>query len=136
MSSASNSPRLRGRLGNAATTSIEFALVLLVFLWMLFGTIDIARYLFITQSLVGLMGEAGRASIFEQFSPTCPTTWANISTVAPLLDASQVTLCIQQSGTGGGNIWVTVQVSYPFTPYTPGLSALGGTITEYTQYTY
>jgi Flp pilus assembly protein TadG len=72
MSSVSNSKR-RTWLGKLGTTSLEFALVLASFLWLLLGTIDIARYLYTVQALIGLMGEAGRVALMD-------TTWAPQST--------------------------------------------------------
>jgi hypothetical protein len=136
MSFVSNNRRRR-LVGNKGTTSIELALVLLLFLWLLVGTIDLARYLFTVQAVVGLMGEAGRVSLMNQLWHPCGTdSWADIATISPLLDASKVNLCVAQSGAGVGLNTVTVTVSYPFTPYTPGLSGLGGTITEKTAYSY
>jgi Flp pilus assembly protein TadG len=138
MSYVSNSKR-RTRLGKAGTTSIEFALILVWFLWLLLGTIDIARYLYTVQALVGLMGEAGRVALTNpNFGPCGPNSWTQIATIAPLLDANAVNLCVTPAAlsAGFGVITVNVQVQYQFTPYTPLLGALAQTITETTNYTY
>ena len=142
MSSVSSSKR-RAWLGRPGTSSIELAFILPAFLWLLLGTIDIARYLYTVQALVGLMGEAGRVAImdsnFGNGLPPCSNNyWSQIATIAPLLDANNVSLCVTPASwsSGSGVITVTVSVSYPFTPYTPGLGALAGPITEATNYTY
>lgn len=136
MSSASNSNRRRGS-GGAGTTTLEFALVLLSFLWLVMGTIDIARYFFMVQGVLGVMSEAGRVSLMDPNWGPCGTdSWDDIASIAPLLNPSQVYLCVTQGYVGSGPTTVSVTVTYPFTPFTPGLSALTGTISESTAYTY
>ncbi|MGA3399361.1 MAG: TadE family protein [Acetobacteraceae bacterium] len=136
MSSVSSSAR-HGWLGSAATTSVEFALVLTAFLWLLLGTIDLARYFLTVQAVVGLLGEAGRVSLMDpNWAPCGNNSWTDIATISPLLDASQVYLCVYQGESGVGPNTVSLTVSYPFTPYTPGLGGLAGTITEATSYSY
>ncbi|HTC07806.1 MAG TPA: TadE family protein [Acetobacteraceae bacterium] len=139
MSSVSSSKR-RAWLGKPGTSSIELAFILPAFLWLLLGTIDIARYLYTVQALVGLMGEAGRVATMGgnfDWGQCSNNWWPQIATIAPLLDANNVTLCVTPGGgSGSGPITMNVQVSYPFTPYTPGLGALAGPITEATNYTY
>lgn len=136
MSSDSNSNRRRG-CSRAGTTSLEFALILTAFLWLVLGTIDIARYFFMVQGVLGVMSEAGRVSLMDPDWGPCGTdTWDNIGSVAPLLNPAQVYLCVTQGYVGSGPTTVSVTVTYPFTPFTPGLSALTGTISESTSYTY
>jgi Flp pilus assembly protein TadG len=131
MSSVSNNKR-RTWLGKLGTTSLEFAFILPWFLWLLLGTIDIARYLYTVQALIGLMGEAGRLAIMNPIAP--PPGTEQIATIAPLLDANQVTLTVTQTSY---NLYtVTVQVQYQFVAYTPLLGGLSGPITESTTYTY
>jgi hypothetical protein len=123
--------------GDAGTTSVEFAIILLAFLWLLLGTIDLARYFYTVQAVVGLMSEAGRVSLMDpEWGPCGNNSWTDIATISPLLDSNQVNLCVSQGLAGVGVNTVKVTVTYPFTPYTPGLSALAGTITETTTYTY
>ena len=130
-------------------SSLEFAFILPAFLVLLMGTIDVARYLYTVQALVGLMGEAGRVAIMAGHPdwPQCPNQasnwWPQTATIAPLLDANNVYLCITPGGgSGAGPLTMSVQVSYPFVTYTPffgkltGLSGLNGQITELTSYTY
>jgi Flp pilus assembly protein TadG len=139
MSSVSNSKRRawRGKLG---TSSLEFAMILPAFLWLLLGTIDVARYLYTVQALIGLMGEAGRVAIMNPNFGQCPGSnsnwWPQIATIAPLLDANNVNLCVSEPSAGTGALTVSVSVSYKFVAYTPLLNALNGPITESTSYTY
>jgi Flp pilus assembly protein TadG len=135
MSSASNSARRRG-LGRAGVSTLEFALVGVAFLMFLLGGFDLARYIFTVQSMVAVMTQAGRYSLANPtWGPCGVDSWTGIATVAPFLDSSQVNLCVlQTSGTGLSTS--TVTVTYPFTAVTPGLTALTGTITETTTYSY
>jgi len=136
MLSASNRPWCR-RGSDAGTTSVEFALILVAFLWLLLGIIDLSRYFYTVQAVVGLLGEAGRVSLMDPDWQPCGTaSWSDAATIAPLLDASQVYVCVTQGPGGVGVNTVNVMVTYPFTPFTPGLSALAGTITETTNYSY
>jgi hypothetical protein len=146
MSSVSNR---RSCLGNAGVTSLELALVLVVFMWLLMGVFDLGRYFFTVQSMVTLMAEAGRyVTIAGEGSgtalqgvaaqgagPECYAinTFSSISAVVPppLLDPTQGQICINvltPFGLGVNQIQVTV--NYPFTAFTPGLSGLNGTLTE------
>lgn len=85
-------------------SSLEFAFILPAFLVLLMGTIDVARYLYTVQALVGLMGEAGRVAIMAGHPdwPQCPNQasnwWPQTATIAPLLDANNVYLCITPGG--------------------------------------
>jgi Flp pilus assembly protein TadG len=116
---------------------LELALVLVPFVWLMLGTIDIARYIFTLQQVVGLLSEAGRMSLTSiDWAPFGTNSWAGISTVAPLLDPTQVTLDVTQGLSGVGVYYSSVTVQYPFVAYTPGLAMLSGTITETTNYAY
>jgi hypothetical protein len=137
MSFVSNSGR-RGWLGSAGVTSLELALVLLPFLFLMTAVFDLGRYLFTVQSMVTLMTEAARYSkVYPDQTPLCGVnTWPNTATVAPLLDPTQVNLCITSLNPTYGVMQVQVTVTYPFTAATPGLSTLDGTLTETATYSY
>jgi hypothetical protein len=116
------------------TTSLEFALILTAFLWLVPGTIDMARYFFTVQ---GVMSEAGRMSLMDSnWGPCGIDYWGDIASIAPLLDPTRVKLCVSRGYIGSGPTTMSVTVRYPFTPFTPGLSALTRTISESTSYTY
>ena len=134
------SRRRRRRSGNAGVTSLEVALVLGPFLFLLLGVCDFGRYFFTLQSMTTLMAEAARTAIiygpYSEQAPGCgPNSWPGISTVAPLLDPAQVYLCINPiSLYGVSQVQVTVQ--YPFDANTPGLSALSGLLQQTATYSY
>ena len=145
MSSVSNSKR-RTWLGKLGTTSLEFALHPAGVPGLLLGTIDIARYLYTVQALVGLMGEAGRVAIMDPNLDVAtvpqPTNWwpqlrRSLRCLTPT-----TSICAsprRRVRLAPGPITVSVTVSYPFVTYTPvfgkltGLSGLNGQITESTK---
>lgn len=144
MSFGSNKVRRRQR--NAGTASLELALVLIGFLMLLLGTIDIARYLFTMQTVSFLADRAARAAVVNSsfalgsVGESCPTvSGSTLPFTAPPFDPA-TTMCVLQNETASqsGGYVVTVTVSAPFTSVTPGLSALTGTsqITETLQITY
>jgi hypothetical protein len=120
-------------------TSLELALVLVAFLWMMMGIFDLARYLVIVQSLVTLMTDAERYAVIDPLDATnyCfgAATWPNTATSAPLLDPNQVNVSICQVTVAGVN-QMQVTATYPFAAITPGLEALNGTVTETTIYAW
>jgi hypothetical protein len=135
MSSVSNNPGRR--LRRAGATSLELAIVFLIFIPMLMSVFDLARYLFTVQSMLTLMMDAGRYGLVRpgsaQLSGT-PATWASQTTVTvpPLLDPSQgcVSLTFNNFVTGNGVNQVMVAVIYPFTASSPWLSGLSNTLPE------
>ena len=131
MSSVSNKRR-RG-LGCAGISSLEFALVFVPFIWLMTGIFDIGRYFFTIQSMVTLMSEAERYSMLNPLWAPCGTdSWAGAATLAPLLDPTEINLCVTPLngvGTNGPGAVTQIQltVSYPFTAITPGLGLLDHT---------
>jgi Flp pilus assembly protein TadG len=134
MSRASNSRRL-WRLGRAGVTSLEFALVALLFLMLLIGCMDLGRYYLIVQSLRTVTAEAARAAQVNRFliGPIDPTT-AGITAITPFIDNADLTLTVAQTGSVGvpGINQVTVTAAYAFTPWVPLWNGLEGTINEST----
>jgi hypothetical protein len=128
----------------SGATSLETALVLLAFLMLLLGVIDVARYLFALQSLDDLANRAVRAGIASDTlvlghgGSACPlaATAGLPFTLPPFLDPA-TTVCIVQ-GTISGSRVVTVTVTSPFSAVTPGLSALtsSGAMTQTVQMAY
>jgi len=123
----------RGRwFGSKGVTSLEFAVVLVPFLWMTFAIFDIGRYLFTIQAMVTVMTEAERLAVVNPSSAILICgPWANTATITPLLDSSQTNVCItsiNSPNTGGGSVsQFQVTVTYPFNTVTPGLGALDST---------
>lgn len=135
MSSVSNRIR-RCLIGREGVTSLEFALVFVPFLWLMFGIFDIGRYFFTVQSMVTLMTAAERCVIVnpnQQNWPGCLGT----GTLVPLLDPSLVSVAISgPSNSPGAVTQIQVTVTYQFAAITPGLGLLSGPLTETTTYSY
>lgn len=119
------------RLGRRGGTTLEFALVSLAFLMMLFGTMEVGRYYFTSEAVRTVTAEAARKAMldYRTSSPSaCPTS-NNIktyvtSTVArsPFLGSGQLSLTVScvTSTNGWGSLRVVV--SYPFSSNVPWLS--------------
>lgn len=135
MSSASN--RSRRLLRRRGTTTLEFALILIPFLWLIMSMFDLGRYLYTIQALVTQMADAHRFEIISHsinssngMPQGCSdfNDWSSLTAAAPppMLDPSQGTVCVTliSSQTQWGATQVQVTVQYPFIPITPGLAAL------------
>ena len=146
MSSVSNSVRRR-RFGCAGTTSLELALVMLPFLWLMMGTIDIGRYLFTVQSMTTVMTDAHRSVMlayaagggnavpegcfnFSSWSSTAHQYANTTDGPPPLLDPAQGTVIVTAITKiiGWGTQQMQVTVRYPFVPITPWLNLLTGAL--------
>jgi hypothetical protein len=137
MSSNSNSGR-RKRLGRAGVTTVEWALVMTTFLFMIFSITDMAWFMIVSQSLTTLMAEAGRQTLVapNDFPPCtgAPGSWPTGAQITPLLDPNQVYVCVNpypsSVGPNGdsvaGTIVVDVTVSYPYSATMPWMSVLNG----------
>jgi Flp pilus assembly protein TadG len=124
MSFVSNSRR-RGGLGCAGVTSLELALVIVPFLWMLLGIFDLGRYLFTVQSMVTLMTDAQRTVLVAVENQNQTTNFHGLYTLdewsaatgavlPPLLfDTAHGQVNVTFQG-GYGVTQVQVQVIYPF----------------------
>lgn len=66
--------RFLGRRRTRGQALVEFALVFPVFLLLLFGLIDIGRYVFSTNDLNEAAREAARYGSVEQWSYSCPAS--------------------------------------------------------------
>jgi Flp pilus assembly protein TadG len=119
---------------------MEMALVVLGFLTLLLGGMDIARYIFTVQSMDYVAGEAVRAAMIGTLSPQSATLVSATPlpfTTPPFLDpATQLSVTPSIDANNGATI-VTVTVTAPFTVVTPGLGALtSSNLTVTTQLEY
>jgi Flp pilus assembly protein TadG len=111
---------------------MEFALVAVAFIFLLVATSDIARYLFMVQSMQLLADQAVRASILPFGTPGnllipqgCSAVPNNLPFAPPPFLDPATQLCTAQTfNTTSGTVVTTVTVEAPFTAFTPGLSAL------------
>jgi hypothetical protein len=129
----------RRRLDRAGVTSLELALVLVPFMFLVMAIFDIARYMFTVQSMVTLMMQAERTIMINPglgSQPLCPINignWTNMMgmTTPPMIDPTQGTICINTISPQGV-YQIQVTLTYPFTTITPGLGGLApdGTLTR------
>jgi len=142
-----------GRLGRAGVTSLELALVMVPFMYLLMAVTDLARYFFTIQAMTTLMNDTIRYdwlyyvdhNTFSSMDGGCYTTFSAAQAVSgvaasPLLSNTTdptIQLCVDYNpvtnvatGQYGGAVYQSlVVVQYPFTTITPGLSGLNGTLT-------
>jgi len=145
MSRASNS-RCASSLGQAGTSSLEFALVAIPLVFMLMAGMDLGRYFIMAHSLHTLVDESVRAAVVNCFNqrtcaygtavPTPAVVWAKV----PFLNSSLtgVSLTASQSYDSGTGIrTITATATYPFAFILPAWTGLFTTgITETTQLKY
>jgi Flp pilus assembly protein TadG len=140
-----SSRRWPWRLDRRGITSLEFALVAVVFFLLLFGAMDLSRYFLTWHGLNTLASEAARAWMVNNGSTySCghPTSGraATVAGSAPFLDPSQLTLCVTVNQTTSSGVVtstsVNVTASYPFSFMIPPLSAANGTLSAATVLTY
>jgi Flp pilus assembly protein TadG len=134
MSHVCNKPA-RLRLGRAGATTLEFAVVALVFLTVLIGCMDLGRYYLIEHSLRTLVAETARvAQTDATLNGSVPTT-SSFALIAPF--GAKAQLNVSQNSVPPPNITpssiqITVTGTYPFTAWSPIWSSLNGTISEQT----
>jgi Flp pilus assembly protein TadG len=121
----------RGPIGEAGSTSLEFALVAVPFLFLLIAGMDLGRYFITQHSLRTLGAEAMRATLIQCFGQTtaCTLPTANrqsaIATVPYLMAGSTVLTASQTApAVGTGFRTVTVTAQYPFAFILPAWTGL------------
>jgi hypothetical protein len=115
-------------------TSLEAALVMVPLFLMMLSLFDIARYFFTVQAMLTVMTETERAAMVSPLQRCGTGWWPNTASVAPLLDASQVYLCVGTVNGAGAVTQIQVTVQYPFAANF--LTLLSGTLTETTTHSY
>jgi len=144
MSHVSNSRRCP-RLGRKGTSSLEFALVAVVFLSLMFAGMDLGRYFITQHSLRTLTSELIRATMVQCAGTitACTLSAANIQAAkakVPFLVSANIGLPTTPTrgavNPNTGVMTVTASASYAFVFTLPALSSLSGTITNNTQLSY
>ena len=132
MSSASSKPNaLRRLLGDSSGASaLEFSLVLMPFLLLLVGSMELGRYYFTAENIRSLVAETGRQAVLNKNfggNGSCASlSDANKQIIAkktPFVNWHDLTICVQ-NGVGPGTVNITVQASYPFSTPFPFISQL------------
>jgi len=126
-------------------------LVLVPFMWIFLGAIDLGRYFFTVQSMVTLLTDSQRAVmiITEDYLVGADGlyncydlgSWSTSLAIAtpPLLVPASGQACISfldVQNRFGGVQQIQVTVTYPFTTITPGLSGWDSTLSESATYSY
>ena len=130
--SYASSRRRRPAAGRAGTSSLEFALVAVPFLFLLIAATDLGRYFMARHSLRTLTSEAARSAVVNCFGlGTCPFATAVPSPQAlwaktPFLTYGQTgsSLTASQSVDPNGIRTITVTAQYPFTFVLPVWAAI------------
>ena len=150
MSPASSNPRPKRvvptRLGNAGVTSLEFAIVALVFLSLIIGCMDLGRYYIIEHSLRSFASEAARAALANTTMSASSSNamsyysgqaWSgSLTAIVPFLDPAILTLNVSQNPNTTGVVSIDVTATYQFTAISPIWNSLNGTLTETTKISY
>lgn len=76
----------RCSLGRRGTTSVEMALVASTLIMMLFGSVEIGRYYYVSESVKYLAGELARAAIVNPDA----SHWSSASAKAPYVSRSPI----------------------------------------------
>jgi Flp pilus assembly protein TadG len=124
----------------AGANTIEFAITAIVFFFIIFGVIDLARYFLTWHGLNTVASEAARAwmvnnsATYACASPTSGTA-ATVAASAPFLNSSSLTLCVT-SNTSNGITTVVATAKYPFKFMVPPLSVANATLVTSTTLSY
>ena len=129
-------------LGQAATSTLEFALVAIPFLFMLIAGMDLGRYFITKHCLHTLTDEAVRLTMVACFNQTAScslssTNWQTVEGNVPFLAPSSLNpapTATQTLNTSTGIRTITVTATYPFTFFLAAWTALSANspITETT----
>jgi hypothetical protein len=135
MSLASNRLR-RLRIGQAGTTSLEFALVAIPFVFILVAGMDLGRYFLTQHSLRTLTSEAARATLVSCYGSTSacslPTSGSYpsepaVAAMVPFLASGSITWVKASQSAPNQNTGVrtiSVEVKYPFSFILPAWTKL------------
>lgn len=129
--------RLRGRRQSAGQSLVEFALVIPIFLLLLFGLIDIGRLVYINNALAEAAREGARWGSVQTRSQTLAARATIASHTSASLTAvpnpTVTVTCQDGAGTSlttcSGTDILVVQVSSPVSMFTPVIAQLVGTRT-------
>jgi len=135
-----SSPRRPAGLGGdrRGTVAIEFAFVGLIFITLLLGAVDLARYQIVRQSLQSMAEDAARAALLLSSVGAVPgsgcttvvggaalkTAVTTPNNPTPMLNPASLTLSPVCAVSGTGVRTVTVTATYPFTFVAPLLPTL------------
>lgn len=113
--------------------AVEFALTSLVFLTMLLGVAEVARYVADRQDLMSAVHATGRYAIVHGSSSSAPTTVAALETMVGsklvLINASSIHATASFTPNNNPGSQVTITATYTWKPLVPMLHLPNATIT-------
>lgn len=143
MRSSASARRRRAGAAQRGATSLEFALVGTILVALLFGTIEISRYLFTLEALRTTAAEAvrvvtlrGSANMNGGVDPCTGLSDGDLSGVpvrAPFLNTGDLSIRISGCATNAGITTVNVTVNHPFSFVLSYFGTSLSTITETAQ---
>jgi Flp pilus assembly protein TadG len=117
----------------AGVAALEFALTVSMFLMLVFGIVEIGRYLAAQQSLTSAVHVGGRYAVAHDSLSSSPATQSSIQTViqnaAGGLVANSITATATFSPNNAAGSTVTISATYPWVPLVPLLNLPSATIT-------
>ena len=110
--------RCRTRGCDSGGVAIEFALVMPVFILLLYGVLEFGRAIWAQNTLEFAVGEAARFAIVNTTATS--NDIANVARDNVIqLDTTQITFTVNIETSGATRSFVRVQADYPFTPLIP-----------------
>lgn len=108
---------------------MEFAALAPILLTLMFGTLEVGRYLLIVNSLRQITGEAARQALVSyntyQSTGSAPYSAAAVTATAPFINNAQLTVtataCVSHA--------ITVTATYPFVSVIPSFTSMNGALT-------
>ena len=117
-----------------------------MFMFVLIGCMDLARFFIIEHSLRTFTAEAARAALANttmtatggnSMASYAGQSWASgLTNLVPFLDPSLLTLTLTQNPNSTGVISINVTTTYNFTAIAPIWNVLNGVITDQTKISY
>jgi Flp pilus assembly protein TadG len=128
----------------AGVTSIEFAATSVMFLFLIFAVLDLARYFVYQQFLQTLTNEVAHAALLDSTLTTdgnsvgfsdLPAGFSAATGIVPTGGLSQLQLNVYTT-TMFGPSTLTVSSQYTFSAFSPLWASLDGPVTDTVTYTY
>lgn len=105
------------------------------FFALMFGAVDLGRYMYALQSLRTTTAEATRAVLMDDTLLGCGPPPQVVARRAPFLDGARTQLCVVRAATNGKKK-ITLTVTYPFQFAVPLFGKSAMTLTETTNITH
>ena len=115
----------------AGVATVELGFALPVFVFLLYGVIELSHYIFTDIALADAARIGARYAMVHGATASPPASAADISTYlksrVALLDPTQITAVVTFSPNNSPGSAVQVRLSYPFVPFLPGFDIIMAT---------